>query len=163
MAVNDSLFAAAAASGGIAEVTISRARRPAHATDPQLKQFSQKMIDDHTRMNAELTQLAAQKQIPLPRDRRRPRPVLSPRASPASRARSSTAVTPRPSSSPTWTPLGTFEAEAERGQDPQVKALAAKAVPHIKEHLKTIRPIALKYKKEKRDGGGRHEHQNETK
>ena len=34
---------------------------------PRLKKFSQQMIDEHTRMNSELTPLAAQKQIPLPR------------------------------------------------------------------------------------------------
>ena len=28
--------------------------------------------------------------------------------------------------------VAAFEAEAERGQDPDVKALAAKALPHIK-------------------------------
>ena len=47
--------------------------------------------------------------------------------------------------------LGIFEAEAERGQDPQVKALAAKAVQHIREHLRMIRPIAMKYEKEKHE------------
>ena len=41
-----------------------------------------------------------------------------------------------------------FEAEAERGQDPEVKALAAKALPHIKHHLATIKPIAMRYEKE---------------
>ena len=41
-----------------------------------------------------------------------------------------------------------FEAEAERGQDPEVKALAAKALPHIKHHLATIKPIAMRYEQE---------------
>lgn len=37
-----------------------------------------------------------------------------------------------------------FEAEAERGMDPDVKALAAKSLPHIKSHVKTLEPIAQK-------------------
>lgn len=41
-----------------------------------------------------------------------------------------------------------FEAEAERGVDPNVKALAAQALPKIKDHLKMIKPIAKKYMKE---------------
>ena len=45
--------------------------------------------------------------------------------------------------------VATFEAEAERGMDPDVKALAAKALPHIKSHLKMIKPIAKKYEHEK--------------
>ena len=45
--------------------------------------------------------------------------------------------------------VATFEAESERGMDPDVKALAAKALPHIKSHLKMIKPIAKKYEHEK--------------
>src|SRR5918998_1098059 len=41
-----------------------------------------------------------------------------------------------------------FEAEAERGQDPAVKALAAKSLPHIKHHLAMIKPIAERYEKQ---------------
>ncbi len=41
-----------------------------------------------------------------------------------------------------------FEAEAERGVDPDMKAMAAQQVPKIKEHLKQIKPIAKKYMKE---------------
>jgi hypothetical protein len=45
--------------------------------------------------------------------------------------------------------VAAFEAEAHRGQNPNIKALAAKALPVIKEHLKTIKPIAMRYEKEK--------------
>ena len=64
-AVNDALFAAAAADSGLSEVTLSQlgAQR---ATDPELKQFSEKMIQEHTRMNAELTQLAARQGMRIP-------------------------------------------------------------------------------------------------
>ena len=47
--------------------------------------------------------------------------------------------------------LAAFEAEAARGQDPALKALASKALPHIKQHLKEIKPIAMKYEKEKHE------------
>ena len=43
--------------------------------------------------------------------------------------------------------MALFEAEAERGQDAEVKALAAKGVGHIKGHLKEIKPIAMRYEK----------------
>ena len=45
--------------------------------------------------------------------------------------------------------VGAFEAEVQRGQDPDIKALAAKALPIIKEHLKTIKPIAMRYKRKR--------------
>ena len=44
--------------------------------------------------------------------------------------------------------VATFEAEAERGLDAETKAFAAKTLPHVKEHLKTIKPIAMRYEKE---------------
>ena len=49
-----------------------------------------------------------------------------------------------------------FEAESERGLDPEVKALAAKSLPHIKDHLKMIKPIAMRYEKEKPSTAGAH-------
>src|SRR3954469_7770201 len=64
--VSDPLFATAAAIGGLAEVSLSELGVQ-KATDPELKRFSQQMIEEHTRMNRDLTALAAQKQIALPR------------------------------------------------------------------------------------------------
>ena len=64
-AVNDTLFATAAALGGLAEVSLSELGVQ-KATDPELKRFSQQMIDEHTRMNNELWTLASQKRISLP-------------------------------------------------------------------------------------------------
>src|SRR5215217_3807615 len=65
-AVSDPLFAAAAASGGLAEVSISELGLR-KATDAELKKFSQQMVADHTQMNGELMALAARKGIALPR------------------------------------------------------------------------------------------------
>jgi hypothetical protein len=47
-----------------------------------------------------------------------------------------------------------FEAEAQRGQDGAMKALAAKSLPHIKDHLKAIKPIAMRYEQEKPSTAG---------
>jgi len=147
MAVSDSLFAAAAASGGLAELTLSELGLQ-RATDPELKQFSQRMIDEHTRMNNELIQLAAQKQIPLPRmsDARAQfcaQSLAGLSGEEFDRCYAKAQLVCHMDA------VGTFEAEAERGQDPQVKALAAKALPHIKDHLRAIRPLAMKFEKEK--------------
>jgi len=156
MAVNDTLFAAAAASGGLAELSISELGVQ-RATDPQLKQFSQRMIDEHTRMNTELMQLAAKKQIPLPR-------ALDYRAQFCGQSLAGLSgeefdrCYSKAQLLSHMDAVGIFEAEAERGQDPEVKALAAKALPHIKDHLRTIRPIAIKFEKEKHEAEGRTEH-----
>jgi len=156
MAVSDALFAQAAASGGLAEVTLSELGFQ-RATSPELKAFSRRMVDDHTRMNAELMQLAAQKGMALPR-------AADVRAQFC--AQSLAGLTgeefdrcyAKAQLVVHLDAVGMFEAEAERGQDPQVKALAARSLPHIKEHLKAIKPIAMRYEKEKSSTEGASEH-----
>jgi predicted outer membrane protein len=98
-AVNDMLFAAAAASSGLAEVTISELGQQ-RATDPELKKFSQQMVQDHTRLNSELTTLAAQKRAALPRAADF-RAQFCHRAWLVFPAKSSTTVMPKPSLSVT--------------------------------------------------------------
>jgi len=145
-AVNDSLFAYAAAVGGMTELMVSQlgVRK---ATDPELKRFSQQMIDEHTRMNAELMSMARQKGIALPRELdyraqfcAQSLAGLSGEKFDKCYAKAQLVIH--------MESMGTFEAEAERGQDPDVKALASKAVTHIKQHLKEIKPIAMRYEKE---------------
>src|SRR5262249_531552 len=64
-AVDDALFAQAAAAGGMAELPV-RELGGQKATDAELKKFSQFMIDEHTKINNELKTLAARKRLPLP-------------------------------------------------------------------------------------------------
>jgi len=151
-AVNDSLFAAAAATGGMAELQLSELGLQ-RATTQELKQFSQRMIDEHTRMNQELVTLAAQKGIPLPT-------TLDVRAQFCGQSLAGLSgeefdrCYAKAQLLSHMDAVATFEAESERGLDPQVKALAAKALPHIKDHLKMIKPIAMKYEKEQPSTSG---------
>jgi len=146
-AVPDVLFAAAAGSGGLAEVNISQIGLQ-RATDPELKRFSQQMVEEHTRMNQELMTLAAQKRMSIPQgiDAR------------AQFCAESLAGLTGPEFDKCYAKaqlvihmdsVAMFKAEAERGQDPDVKALAAKALPRIEEHLRMIKPIAMRYEHDK--------------
>jgi predicted outer membrane protein len=58
-------FAMKAASGGMAEVQAAQLAAQ-QATSPQIKQFAQRMITDHTAANSELQQIAKQANIDLP-------------------------------------------------------------------------------------------------
>ncbi len=145
--VNDALFAAAAADGGLTEVTLSQLGYQ-KATDPELKRFSQMMIEEHSRMNAELKALVDRKGIPVPQavDARsqfcaESLAGLSGEEFDQCYAKAQLVVH--------MEAVATFEAEARRGMDGDVKALALKALPKIKEHLKMIKPIAMNYEKEK--------------
>jgi putative membrane protein len=61
----DAEFMAKAASGGMLEVQLGQ-QLAQKATTPEAKQFAQQMVIDHTKNNAELKALAAQKNITLP-------------------------------------------------------------------------------------------------
>jgi putative membrane protein len=146
-AVSDELFAAAAASGGLAEVNISQIGLQ-RATDPELKRFSQQMVQEHTQLNQELMNTVAQKGIRVPQtiDARaqfcaESLAGLSGEKFDKCYAKAQLVIH--------MDSVAIFEAQAERGQDPQIKAVAAKALPRIKEHLNMIKPIAMRYEKEK--------------
>ena len=147
MAVSDGLFAIAAADGGLTEVALADLGVQ-KATDPDLKKFSQQMAAEHTKMNGELTALATRKGMTLPNGISAGHQFcaqslagLSGKEFDECYAKAQLVVH--------MASVAMFEAEAERGQDPDIKALAAKGLPHIKAHLKEIKPIAMKYEKEK--------------
>ena len=152
MGVSDPLFAAAAGCGGLTELTISELGEQ-KATDPELKTFSQKMILEHTKMNGELAALAAKKQIALPK-------TLSPGAAFCSQSLSGLsgeefdACYAKAQLTVHMEAVATFTAESERGQDPEMRALATKALPHIKDHLQMIKPIAMKYEEKMKEKKG---------
>ncbi len=146
-AVPDALFAAAAGSGGLAELNVSQIGVQ-RATDPQLKQFSRRMIDDHSKLNQQMTNVVTRKGIRIPEaiDARaefcaESLAGLSGEKFDECYAKAQLVIH--------MDAVAMFEAEAQRGQDPDIKALAASALPIIKEHLKTIKPIAMRYEKEK--------------
>jgi len=145
-AVSDPLFVVAAIDGGMSEVMLAElgARK---ATDPDLKRFSENMIAEHTRMNGQITALATSKRMTLPQ-------TVSPghqfcaqslaglSGEEFDRCYAKAQLVIHMDS------VAKFEAESERGQDPDVKGLASQALTHIKEHLATIKPIAMKYEKD---------------
>jgi putative membrane protein len=65
-APQDRKFVTEAAQDGMAEVRLGRMAAN-KATDPGVKQFGQRMVEDHSKANQELTDLARLKGIPLPK------------------------------------------------------------------------------------------------
>jgi len=86
----DNAFVAKAAQGGMAEVELGNLATQ-KASDQKVKDFGQRMVDDHTKANDELKALATSKGTALPASI--PRTPLPRLASPASMARRSTALT----------------------------------------------------------------------
>ena len=63
----DSRFVHEAATGGMAEVELGKLAAD-KASSPDVKQFGQRMVDDHSKANDELKQLASQMWVTLPTD-----------------------------------------------------------------------------------------------
>jgi len=138
-------FMTAAAEGGLAEVEMGRVAVQ-NASDTKVRQFGQRMIDDHTRINHELTQLAARKNVTLP-------------------------TTPSPKQKTTLDRLSKLQgAEFDRAymedmvkdhqediveftraynneRDPDAKAFAGKTHPTVEAHLKQAEEIEGQLKK----------------
>jgi putative membrane protein len=145
--VRDPLFADAAALAGLAELAISDLGVQ-KATDPELKKFSHLMIADHRRMNAELTALAAQKAYLIPVG-------LDPRAQFCAESLAGLAgeefdrCYAKSQLAAHIDSVNTYESEAQRGLDADTKAFAARALPNIRQHLRMIKPIAMRYDTER--------------
>jgi len=144
--VNDSLFAEAAVLGGLSEVQLAQIGAQ-KATDSELKKLSKEMIDDHNKLNQELVNLAAQKRIAIPRTLDARAQFCAQNLMGVSSEHFDRCYAKAQLHAHTEA-IATYEAEAERGQDPDVKAFAARALPSIKKHLHAIKPIAMKHDKD---------------
>ena len=157
--MDDELFASAAAAGGLAEVALSQIGLQ-RTTDADLKKFSQRMIDEHSKANQELMTLAARKRLTLPRTLETKDRFSGEALSGLSGAEFDRCYA-KAQFIQHMNAVAAFTAEAERGQDPEIKAWAARTLPHIKEHLATIKPFAEKAEKEKPSTEGAAHHAEE--
>ena len=143
MGVSDALFAATAADGGMAEVIIAEIGAK-KATNPELKKFSEHMIEAHTKVNGQLKAMAAQKGIALPTIVSVGHQFCAQNLAGLSGEEFDHAYAHAQMINH-MSAIAAFKAEAERGQDPEVKAWAAKTLPAIEEHAKELKPIAMRH------------------
>jgi putative membrane protein len=144
-AMNDSLFVAAAAAGGMAEIGVSRLALERAGSD-EIKMFAQKMVNDHTQANRELMQLAAAKRIAVPvalefQDRATAAALSGITGEDFDRCYAKLQHAAHICT------VELFEAEAKRGQDPDVKAWAAKMLPTLKQHKMQAKEICERHEK----------------
>jgi putative membrane protein len=135
----DRNFIIGAARGGMAEVKLGQLAADRAASDA-VKQFGQRMVQDHGKANDELTQLAQQKGVTLPQDMGTKNQQVMDRLSKLSgaafdRAYMADMVKDHQKD------IAAFQREATRGQDPDVRAWAAKTLPTLQEHYRMAREI----------------------
>ena len=135
----DRKFAMAAAMGGMAEVELGRVAAERGSSDA-VKQFGQRMVDDHSRANSELMQWASGKGLALPTALDAKHQALMTKMSALSGAAFDRAYAKEMVNDHNKD-VALFQREASRGSDSDLKAFAQKTLPTLQEHLSMARAL----------------------
>lgn len=138
----DAKFVKNATQGGIAEVELGKLAAQKAASD-DVKQFGQKMVDDHSKANDQLKQIASQKSMDVPSDLnpkdKAEMDRLSKLSGPAfDRAYMKYMVTDHTKD------VAEFKKQANTGSDPDIKGFASNTLTTIEDHLKMAKDINAK-------------------
>lgn len=136
----DTKFLKQATEAGLAEVEAARLAMD-KGVNTQVKGYAQQMIDEHTRMHAELRTLASAKLVRLPIEAsigQRARIKLLSASDGASFDRKYADAMGVKAHQDT---MKLFQKAAASATDPQVKAFAEKALPALQQHLQTAREL----------------------
>lgn len=139
MSSRDREFLMEAAMGGLMEVELGRIAAQQGASDA-VKQFGQRMVDDHSKANTELMTLASSKGVTVPttlEDKHREDVTKLSAMSGAEFDRAYAKRMLRDHEKK----LSNFEKQSDKGGDPDIKAFAAKTIPTIQEHLQMARAL----------------------
>lgn len=102
-----------------------------------VKQYGQQMVEEHTRANQELMQLAMQKKVELPTEMSTQNTALIDRLSGLSGKSFDTAYKQAMIDSHNQA-IALFQAQSQQGQDPELKAWATKTLPNLQAHLEMV-------------------------
>jgi putative membrane protein len=138
----DHKFVTAAAEGGMAEVELGRLATE-KASNSDVKQFGQRMVDDHTKANDELKSLASQKGLTLPsgisaKDQAEKDRLSKLGGADFDRAYIKYMMTDHKKD------VAEFQKEANGAKDSDIKNFAAKTLPTLQDHLRTAEDIEKK-------------------
>ena len=129
----DRKFMEKAAQGGMAEVQLGKlAAEKAQAAE--VKQFGQRMVDDHSKANDQLKQIASSKGVNLPTELDRSTQRELDKLSKLSGADFDREYM-KHMVSDHKKDVSEFKSESSRAKDPQVKQFAASTLPTLQQHL----------------------------
>lgn len=129
----DTEFAVKAADGGMLEVELGKLAQT-NAASPEVKKFAQMMVDEHTKANDELKAVAAQKNITLPatmgeKCQKKYNDLAEKKGNDFDKDYISLMVSDHKDV------VDEFEKEADKGNDPEIKAWAGEKLPALRHHL----------------------------
>jgi putative membrane protein len=135
----DRRFIRDAAAGGMAEVELGKLAQQ-KATNDQVKQFAQRMIDDHGKANQQLMQLAQAKGVEPGPPKSSKHQRLYGRLSKLEGAEFDRQYV-KEMVKDHQQDVAEFRRMSQRADDPELKAWAASTLPTLEEHLQQIRGI----------------------
>ena len=130
----DAAFAKKAAKGGMMEVEMGRMAAE-KASNPDVKQFGQRMVDDHSKANDELKGIASGKKLTLPASVDAAGKAKMDKMSKLSGAAFDKAYMADMVKDHKQD-VAEFRKEAKSGKDADIKGFASKTLPTLEEHLK---------------------------
>jgi putative membrane protein len=137
---SDKMFVRKALQGGIAEVQLGQLTLQKSNND-QVKQFAQKMIDDHTKLGEQMKPVAQQLGVPIPdapskKDKATMAKLQALSGSAYDQAYIKDMIKDHKQD------LSEFQMEASSGQDPAVKDAASQGSKVIAQHLQLAQQLA---------------------
>jgi putative membrane protein len=151
--VTDAEFVRLASASDLAEINLGR-MAATQAGSPEVKQFAEKLVADHTKASKELLGIADKQRLTVaPRmDAKHvmlANKLLNLKGADFDRAFMESQVKDHKEA------VALFQAQASSGKDPQLKAFAAKTLPEMQKHLKKAEEIYGKLKGGAKGGGSR--------
>ena len=140
----DMKFAMEAAMGGMEEVEMGRLAAEKGASD-EVRQFGQRMVDDHSKANQELMQIASSKGMTLP-SALDPKHQADMQKISALSGEAFDKAYVKMMVKDHKKDVAEFQKESMRGTDAEIKGFATSTLPTLQEHLQMIQRIDTKMK-----------------
>lgn len=151
-AMADTHFVKKAAEGGLAEVELGQLAVQ-KASSEQVKKFGQRMVDDHSKANDELKEVASKDHITLPTQ-----PDAKDKATKARLEKLSGAEFDKAYMSDMVKDhrhdVSEFARESKDAKNPDIKSFAQQTLPTLREHLKLAEQIAPQQKTQAKNMNG---------
>jgi putative membrane protein len=141
---SDVSFAINAVQGGLAEVELGKLAVE-KANSPDVRAFGQKMVDDHTKANGQLTAIAQKEEITFPATLNAEDQQLYNKLQHMSGAMFDKAYM-KAMVKDHKQDVKEFKKEAKKGKDPQIKSFASETLPVLESHLEMAKSTESKVK-----------------
>jgi putative membrane protein len=137
--VDDKKFMKEAAAGGLVEVELGKLATQKASSD-EVKQFGQKMVDDHSKANEELKQVASRQNIPVPESLDSKQQARIDKLSKLSGPEFDKAYV-KDMVKDHQKDVKAFQAEVQGGTDPNVRQFASSTLPTLQQHLDQVKDL----------------------